>query len=613
MTGKEAQDPVEVQAKSDKIVPAVFSGTGSGEKSQGGAPGRFLPSKRNMIPSRHVPGITDPPAMPGIPTAPASVEQSGVPAFRQTPAPVASGSEFRKAQFPQESGQAGRRAELAAIETRPLLSMPKTTSAPLPPVNSDVGPTRFGPAERGPAESVYLDRPTVAVRRVDDSAVLVALPELPTTPMVIVPPLKTHRALQMTRGKALFLALLLLIVVLNSTTAGFSQFFGMQGWGSVFNSSGGNGGQKLLAQVSGQLHQHLTPGATAQPTAKPTPLQFVNALLANLTLDQKLGQMLMVRFTASTYDSQLDAMITQYHVGSVIEYQSNIVSKSQLTSLNAQMQQNADLPLIVSVDQEGGTVDRLINLDGAQPSATSIGQSGDTNKAYQQGVSDAQNLSSYGINLNLAPVVDVNDVYNAQLYLRTYGTDPTSVTAMAGAYLKGLQQSGKVLGTVKHFPGLGDTSTDPHFRLPYLARAISSLNLIDWVPYRKLIAQGDVYSIMVTHEIVQAIDPSVPSSLSPKVVSILRNQLGFKGVIITDGLTMGSIIDHYTLGQAALMAVQAGDDLLMDPGSPDEVGQMVDALKAAISAGTITQQRIDDSVRRILLFKYQMGLLHINS
>lgn len=440
------------------------------------------------------------------------------------------------------------------------------------------------------------------------------LMELPTTPLLATrsASLPRREETRLTRGWAFCLALLLIIVIINATTLGFNQFFGPQGWGSAFNTSNGNGGQSLLKQISNQLHSTPTPGVTPSATVAPTPQQIINALLANMTLEQKIGQMLMVRFNGQDYSPQLDAMITQYHVGSVIEYQTNIGNKSQLISLNSQIQHNAELPVIISIDQEGGTVDRLADLDGAQPSATSIGESGNTNKAYQQGLTDAQDLASYGFNLNLAPVVDVNNVYNSQLYLRTYGNNPATVTEMAEAYLKGLQQSSKVLGTLKHFPGLGDTSTDPHTGLPYLTRSLSELGTIDWAPYQNLINQGNVYSIMVTHEIVKALDTTMPSSLSPKVVGILRNQLHFNGVIITDGLTMDAIINRYTLGQAATMAIEAGDDLLMDPGSPNEVAQMVDAIKQAINSGTITEQRIDESVSRILLFKYQMGLLNVN-
>lgn len=437
-----------------------------------------------------------------------------------------------------------------------------------------------------------------------------ALAGLSTTPLLAVTP--AQRRVELTRGRALLLGGLLLILIVNATVTGAGQFFGPQGWAALLNPAG-SANQTLLNQLRQELQQTPTPGSRGQTNAHPTPAQIVDALLAHMTLEQKLGQMLMVRFNSLVYTPQLDAMLTSYHVGSVIEYQGNIAGRTQLTSLNAQIQQHGDLPMIISIDQEGGTVDRLRNLDGPQPSASSIGATRDTAGAFQQGLKDAQNLSAYGFNLNLAPVVDVNSVYNPQLYERTYSTDAALVTAMAASYLRGLQQSGKVLGSIKHFPGLGDTSTDPHYGLPYLTRPLASLNAVDWVPYQRLISQGDVYAVMVTHEIVRALDPNTPSSLSPAVIDILRNQLGFHGVIITDGLTMRGITNSYTLGQAAVLAVQAGDDLLMDPGSPNEVAQMVDSLTRAVQAGTISLQHIDDSVRRILLLKYQMGLLHVSA
>lgn len=487
------------------------------------------------------------------------------------------------------------------------------------------------PEARAAAEIPTSALPVVDNRRADSPTALAELPtaelstpqahasrpgpiaELPTTPLPVVVPVRTagqHRQ-GLTRGRALLLALLLLILIINATATGFGQFFGPRGWGAIFNPAS-NTNQALLNQLRQELQATSTPGVPGQATASPlTPLQIVDRLLATMTLPQKLGQMLMVRFNALNYSPQLDAMITSYHVGSVIEYQGNIQSKAQLTSLNAQIQHNGDLPVIISIDQEGGTVDRLRNLDGPQPSASSLGITGNPRLAYQQGLKDAQDLAAYGFNLNLAPVIDVNNVYNPQLYERTYSTNPAMVTALAGAYLDGLQHSGRVLGSIKHFPGLGDTSTDPHYGLPYLTRSLDTLNAVDWVPYKGLIGRGTVYAVMVTHEIVRALDPQTPSSLSARVIGILRNQLGFQGVIVTDGLTMRGITNSYTLGQAAVMAVQAGDDLLMDPGSPNEVAQMIDSLTQAVQSGTISLRRIDDSVRRILLLKYQMGLFQL--
>jgi beta-N-acetylhexosaminidase len=324
--------------------------------------------------------------------------------------------------------------------------------------------------------------------------------------------------------------------------------------------------------------------------------------------------MMIVQFVGPDYGLDLSTMINQYNVGAVLLFtvNNNIQSKNQLRNVNAQMQKNSAIPLVIAIDQEGGTVDRLMKLDGSRPSASSIGATGDAAKAMAEGIRDANDLSYYGINLNLAPVVDVTNVYNPQLYLRTFGNNAATVIKMAGAYLRGLQGSGKVMGTLKHFPGLGDVSGDPHVTVPSLYRTQSALSAIDWAPYRALIARGNVQAVMVTHELVTKIDSTKPSSLSYKIVTgILRDQLGFHGVILTDSLTMEGIIAYYSEAQAAAMAVEAGSDLLMGASTPNGVADMINGIKQAVSAGDISQQRIDDSVRRILMLKYQMGLLRI--
>jgi beta-N-acetylhexosaminidase len=324
--------------------------------------------------------------------------------------------------------------------------------------------------------------------------------------------------------------------------------------------------------------------------------------------------MLIVQFVGPSYSLDLSTMISQYGVGAVLIFaaNNNIVNKAQLKGLIEEMQHNSTIPLAVAIDQEGGLVDRLVDLDGPRPSEATIGATGDPSKALAAGIRDSEDLTYYGINLNLAPVVDVTNVYNPQLYTRTYGTNANLVTKMAAAYLQGLQKSGKVLGTLKHFPGLGDVGVDPHSGVPYLTRSRSSLEQIDWAPYRTLIQQGKVHAIMVTHEIVSAIDNTIPSSLSPKVVTgILRQEFGFTGVIMTDSLTMEGITAYYTEAQAAALAVEAGSDLLMGAGTPSDVAVMIKGIKDAMNAGSISQRRIDESVRRILLMKYAMGLLPI--
>ncbi len=419
----------------------------------------------------------------------------------------------------------------------------------------------------------------------------------------------------MPRGRAIFLAALLLVLVFNATSLGSAQFIGAQGWAYVLGGPGNTNDPNLLKNIVNQLHQHATPGATTGATRSVTPQQYINLIVQNMTLNQKLGQMMIVQFTGPDYGLDISTMVTQYNVGAVLIFSANnnIHDKLQLHNLITQMQNNSvPIPLAVAIDQEGGTVDRLINLDGRRPSATSIGQTNNPANAMAEGVLDANDLSYYGINLNLAPVVDVTNVYNPQLYLRTYGNNVTLVTTMAEAYLHGLQQSGKVLGTLKHFPGLGDVGADPHNSIPYLNRSQSQLEAIDWAPYRSLIRQGNVHAIMVTHEIVTQIDSKNPSSLSYKLVTgILRNELGFQGVIMTDSLTMEGITAYYSESQAAALAVEAGSDLLMGATSPRQVEDMINGIKQAINNGSISMQRIDNSVRRMLMMKYEMGLLHI--
>jgi beta-N-acetylhexosaminidase len=441
-----------------------------------------------------------------------------------------------------------------------------------------------------------------------------AIPEMETITNIPSTPLKTPLRTVMTRGKAILLIALLLILVLNAVNAGYAQFIGPQGWAFVIGGPASSGSNDLLNSIKNQLKHNrgLTPGSTAGPTAQLTPQHYINLIEQNMTLDQKLGQMMIVQFFGPTYALDISTMISQYHVGAVLLYtvNNNITDKAQLKGLIQQMQSSSSLPMVVTIDQEGGTVDRLKALDGPRPAAANIGATNDPSKAMAEGIQDAQDLASYGFNLNLAPVVDITNVYNPQLYGRTYGNNAALVTRMAQAYLQGLQQSGKVLGTLKHFPGLGDVGVDPHSGVPNLYRSKSDLDAIDWAPYRALIQQGDVHAIMVTHEIVHAIDDNRISSLSPKVVTgILRDELGFQGVIMTDSLTMEGITAYYTEGQAAAIAVEAGSDLLMGARNPAEVATMIEGIKQAIASGAISQQRIDDSVRRILMLKSQLGLL----
>jgi len=450
---------------------------------------------------------------------------------------------------------------------------------------------------------------TVEIQSVVQDPTVVPTPHLPQQSVQHTPNTPTKH---ITKKYALLFIALLSILVFHSLDIGPTQFAGPQGWAYVLGGPASMGNGNLLG--IGRQHP-LKPGSTAQPTHKLTPQEYVNMIVQRMSLNQKLGQMMIVQFLGSSYSLDLTAMVKQYNVGSVLIFAANqnIVSKDQLKGLIQQMQADSPIPLAVAIDQEGGTVDRLNALDGPRPSEATIGASSNPDVARQAGMQDAKDLSYYGINLNLAPVVDVSNNYSSELYIdhRTYGNNADIVTKMASAYLDGLQKSGKVIGTLKHFPGLGDVGVDPHVGVPQLTRSQGDLQQIDWAPYRDLIQQGNtVHTVMVTHELVEAVDNTRPSSLSNKVVTgILRNQLGFQGVIMTDSLTMESISAGYSESQAAALSVEAGCDLLMGASTPSDVATMIQGIKQAMNNGQISQQRIDDSVRRILMMKYQMGQL----
>jgi beta-N-acetylhexosaminidase len=303
-------------------------------------------------------------------------------------------------------------------------------------------------------------------------------------------------------------------------------------------------------------------------------------------------------------------MMSVQGAGGVLLFTSNISTRDQVRSLTTQLQQLSPfpraIPPLLVTDQEGGTVNRLISIVGPLPPASSLKT---TQQAETRGAQDSSFLAELGFNLDLAPVVDVGTA-NPQLYERTFGSNPDQVAALAGAYLEGLQQSGKVIGTLKHFPGLGDTTTDPHVGLSVLNRSQADWERIDLEPYRVLLKSENVQAIMVTHELVPAVDNQLPASLSPKLVNgVLRGELGYQGVVITDSLYMDALSQRWSVPQAAVLAIKAGADIVIGPSDPQMVQQVIDALKQAIANGTLTLATINTAVSRILALKIRMGLI----
>ena len=381
----------------------------------------------------------------------------------------------------------------------------------------------------------------------------------------------------------------------------------LSGCASLFSGVSGNG--STTAPVV------TVTGLTAVTGASPTPASdsdLASKLVQGMTLDEKLGQMVIVEFYGSTLNADLIHMISINRVSGVLieNKNGNAQTRQQLVTLNQAMQGQTHIPLFITTDYEGGIVNELRQITGERPSDASIGATHDPRVAYNAGFNAAKDLVALGLNVNFMPIVDVlTNPNNPGLPMRTFGSDPKLVTDMGRAYLKGLTDGG-VVGCLKHFPGLGSASIDPHFSLPHMDRSLAQLQSVDFVPYSTLINEGIVPMVMVTHILNPQLDPTLPTSLSPKVVTdLLRNQLHFNGVIISDTLWMGGVSNTYSLSQAAMLAINAGTDLILGPRGLQDTVTMLTNLKQDVTGGQISMNRINASVQRILEMKLHYKIM----
>jgi beta-N-acetylhexosaminidase len=342
--------------------------------------------------------------------------------------------------------------------------------------------------------------------------------------------------------------------------------------------------------------------------------QLASLYVSHMSLDEELGQLIMVEYADTSYSPDLDTMISKLHAGGVIMYEFQMQTFAQTKHDIAEMQQNASIPLLISTDEEGGPyVHRLSNIYGYRMSATDIFNTGDPKVAAQQGAKAAHDLLSLGINVNLAPDVDVNLVNGYDMVTRTFGNTAQDVITYAGAYLKALQGAGAI-GTIKHFPGLGDAVTDAHTTLPVVNRTKDQIFSVELAPFKALIQSPDRLLnpgiIMSTDMLMPAIDPVYPTELSHIFMTdILRKQLGYDGVVLTDALYMQGITQKWSMYQAAVMALNAGNDMILGPTGADQMVATINALKAALQDGTLSKARVDEAATRIIALKMEYHLM----
>lgn len=343
--------------------------------------------------------------------------------------------------------------------------------------------------------------------------------------------------------------------------------------------------------------------------------------LEKMSLHEKISQLFILQPEAlklSTQDSisstnfsdNTAEFLKKYPIGGIIFFKKNIQSKDQLTSFTAALQSNSKLPLFMSIDEEGGIVARIANTDNFDEpkfaSMESIGNTGDTSNAYKAGATIGQYLQKYGFNLNFAPVADINtNPQNRVIGNRSFGSTPDLVSSMVSAAIDGFH-SKNIMCCTKHFPGHGDTSQDTHDDYVAINKTWDELLSCELIPFINSLNSTDM--LMIAHITMPNItSDNLPASLSPKIINDkLRNELFYNGIVITDSLSMGAIVKHYTSAQCAVNAILAGVDILL---MPKDFIESYNAIYEAVKDKIISEDQINNSVLKILALKEKYNLL----
>lgn len=341
--------------------------------------------------------------------------------------------------------------------------------------------------------------------------------------------------------------------------------------------------------------------------------------LQELSIEEKVGQILMVHFNGEVANQDAKDLIQDIGVGGIIYYNwaNGLHSLKQVQDLSFSLQKLSKLPLFIAVDQEGGRVARLRMTE--YPSNLDVGQTQNPQLARNTAYNIGRELKEVGINMNLAPVVDVNsNPKNPVIGTRSFGSDPKVVASFGEQALKGYNQAG-IMAVLKHFPGHGDTSSDSHHDLPIVNKSIKELENVELFPFAYLASQAKV--IMTAHLLVPALDEEHCSTLSKKTLDYLKDQLGFQGVIMTDSLVMEGVLKQCSnIDEVAISAFNAGCDLLLLGGkqlvgektyqelTPRDIERIHHSLVTAVKNERISKIRLDQAVQKILKLKQKLSL-----
>lgn len=330
----------------------------------------------------------------------------------------------------------------------------------------------------------------------------------------------------------------------------------------------------------------------------------VEKTVNSLSQEQMTGQLLMVGFNGKEPDYYVSQMINLRYVGGVILYGRNIETTEQITKLNSELQKmslaKVNLPLFIAIDQEGGPVSRLKGLITESPPPSNLGElSG--NEVALAAQTTAKELKSMGINVNLAPVLDVADSKSIMAG-RAYSEDPSVVAEKGAAAINGYKNGG-IIACGKHFPGLGAAVQDTHTTSTKINSNMDTLNRRDLIPFRQAIQNG-IKMILVSHAVYPALDSQNPASFSYTIqTDILRNMLGYQGLILSDDLEMRASESAGTISQNAVRAIKAGTDIILVCHTPEKQIEAYEALLTAVKSGEISQDRLKETVKRIVTLK----------
>ncbi|WP_405132166.1 beta-N-acetylhexosaminidase [Paenibacillus sp. FSL H8-0317] len=380
---------------------------------------------------------------------------------------------------------------------------------------------------------------------------------------------------------------------------------------SATDSNTGSNAGSNSGQSSSSPEQNTAPPQEEVPEEPQEEVDPVQEQLSSLTLEEKIGQMILAGVQGTTLDDQAKQMITNQKVGGIIFYANNVSTlegTAKFVKSVKEANQSNPVPIFMSVDQEGGKVSRMPDTVESIPSSRKVGETKDSALAETMGELLARQVQLAGFNVDFAPVLDVNsNPKNPVIGDRSFGSSAELVSRMGIAEMKGLRSEG-IIPVVKHFPGHGDTSVDSHLDLPVVNKTEKQLAKLEWIPFQAAVKE-QVEAVMVAHILFPKLDPDHPASLSDVIIGEhLRRKFNYDGVVITDDLSMGAIAKNFKLDQAALATVKAGSDILLVAHSYESAKTIFDTLMSAVKSGKITESRIDESVYRILALKQQYKL-----